>query len=68
MRIRNVEEPHELGFKENGMYHGKRINRDDEGDIHNGWNPNYWREENKSLYEMTPDEIDRTKIKYMLEF
>lgn len=68
MRIRHVESPYELGYKENGVYKGKKINRDEEGDIHNGWNQNYWRLANKSLDEMTPEEIEDFKIKNMLEF
>ena len=56
MRIRNVNIPEELGFGENGICRGKKINRDKEGEIHDGHNPKFWRLENKSLHEMTVEE------------
>lgn len=58
MRIRNVSEPQELGFGENGVWKGRKINRDKEGDIHSGWNPKYWGLAEKSLDEMTNEEIE----------
>ena len=54
MRIRNVSVPEELGFGENGICRGKKVNRDKEGEINDG---QFWRLENKSLHEMTVEEF-----------
>ena len=64
MRVRHVSDPYELGYKENGMWNGKKIHRDEEGEIQEGWNSKYWRLSNKSLYEMTELEKEMRELLY----
>lgn len=46
-RVRFVDSPYALGFGENAYIREKwiltKINRDKEGDIHRGWNDDFWR-------------------------